>query len=208
MIYRPEKPLIVQSDMTMLLETASPLYEETRDAIASFAEIVKSPEHVHTYRITPISLWNAASSGIGPHTVIERLTRYSRFEAPANLLKTVRDIMERFGKVRIETHDDSRLKVVADDALLMTQLGSTPEIRDLMAEEIDECAYAVLPVNRGPLKQALIKAGYPAFDTAGYRQGEPFPSSCGKTQSVCAPTRSWPGTPSTGEALPWEARAS
>ena len=177
MTYRPDNPLIVQSDMTMLLETASLLYEETRDAIASFAEIVKSPEHVHTYRITPISLWNAASSGIGAHTVIERLEQYSRFEMPPSLLKTVRDIMERFGKVRIERHDDNHLKVAADDPLLMTQLCSTPEVRDLLLEELDECAYAFLPVNRGPLKQALIKAGYPAFDTAGYRQGEPFPLS-------------------------------
>lgn len=174
MTYRPDNPLIVQSDMTMLLETASPLYEETRDAIASFAEIVKSPEHVHTYRITPISLWNAASSGLRPHDVIERLERYTRFEMPANLLKTVRDIMERFGKVRIERHDDMRLKVVVDDPLLMTQLCSTPEVRDLLLEELDGRAYALAPVNRGVLKQALIKAGYPAFDTAGYRQGEPF----------------------------------
>ncbi len=175
MTYRPENPLIVQSDMTMLLETGSPQYEETRDAIVSFAEIVKSPEHVHTYRITPISLWNAASSGIGPDTVVERLERYSRFDMPGNLVKTVRDIMERFGKVRIEGHDDACLKVVADTPLLMTQLCATPEVRELLFEEIDACACAFAPVNRGLLKQALIKAGYPAFDAAGYRQGEQLP---------------------------------
>ncbi|OPY81734.1 MAG: hypothetical protein A4E65_01005 [Syntrophorhabdus sp. PtaU1.Bin153] len=175
MIYRPDNPLIVQSDMTMLLETASPYYEETRDAIASFAEIAKSPEHMHTYRITPISLWNAASSGITPDEVMERLTRHSRFEIPANLLRTVRDIMERFGKVRIESHDDDCLKIVTDDATLMTQLCSTPEVKDLLQEKTDGHTCTLRSVNRGLLKQALMKIGYPALDTAGYRQGDPFP---------------------------------
>ena len=84
--FKPENPLIVQSDMTMLLEVNSPLYEKVRDAVAPFAEIIKSPEHVHTYRLTPISLWNAASAGLTPEEVIERLTQYSRFGVSHNLI--------------------------------------------------------------------------------------------------------------------------
>lgn len=170
--YKPHNPLIVQSDMTMLLEVDSPSYEEVRDAIAPFSEIVKSPEHIHTYRITPISLWNAASSGVSPPRVIECLRRHSRYEVPSNLIVDVRAIMERFGMVCIEAHGDGEsLRIVARDPLLMEQLRRTPEVNDLLLDPIDAHASTFHPINRGPLKQALIKAGYPAVDAAGYRRG-------------------------------------
>jgi DNA excision repair protein ERCC-3 len=178
--YQPDNPLIVQSDMTMLLEVASPRYEETRDAIVSFAEIVKSPEHVHTYRITPISLWNAASSGISAKEVIDRLTGFSRFEIPQNLIVVIGDIMGRFGKVRIEVDDGDALKITTDDALLMTQLSSTPDVRNLLGPKIGRHAYSLHPANRGLVKQALIRAGFPALDVAGFRQGSPFQLSLRK----------------------------
>ncbi len=174
MNYNPRNPLIIQSDMTMLLEVDSPLYEEVRDAIAPFAEIIKSPEHVHTYRINPISLWNAASSGVNPDDVRGRLIRYSRYEVPHNLLVEIRDIMGRFGKVRIEGHDEAMLKLVAEDPLLMEQLYHTEHVRNLLFERIGPESAVFTSVNRGLIKQALIKAGYPAVDIAGYSEGLPL----------------------------------
>lgn len=174
MQYRPENPLIVQSDMTMLLEVNSPLYEDVRDAIAPFAEIIKSPEHVHTYRISPISLWNAASAGLTPDEVIERLVRYSRFEVSHTLVIEISDTMGRFGKVKIENHDRQMLKITSDDPLLMEQLYQTDNVRAYIYERLNSNSAVFKPENRGPLKQALLKSGYPALDIAGYSDGSPF----------------------------------
>jgi len=177
MNYNPTNPLIIQSDMTMLLEVDSPLYEEVRDAVAPFAEIVKSPEHVHTYRITPISLWNAASSGVSPEAVRERLLQFSRYEVPHNLLVEIKDIMGRFGQVRIESHEDTLLAIVTEDPLLMEQLYHTDAIRELLAERIGPRSASFQAINRGLIKQALIKTGYPAVDAAGYAEGLPLDMS-------------------------------
>jgi DNA excision repair protein ERCC-3 len=174
MNYNPRNPLIIQSDMTMLLEVDSPLFEEVRDAVAPFAEIVKSPEHVHTYRITPISLWNAASSGISAEEVTKRLHQFSRYEIPHNLLVEVNDIMGRFGKVRIERHDEAMLKLITLDTLLMEQLYHTESVRNFLAGRNGPQTAAFSSVNRGLIKQALIKAGYPAIDMAGYAEGLPL----------------------------------
>ncbi len=174
MNYNPQNPLIIQSDMTMLLEVDSPLYEEARDAVAPFAEIVKSPEHVHTYRITPISLWNAASSGVSPEAVRERLLRFSRYEVPHNLLVEIKDIMGRFGQVRIESHEEAMLAIVTEDPLLMEQLYHTDAIRELLADRTGPRSASFQAINRGLVKQALIKTGYPAVDAAGYAEGLPL----------------------------------
>ncbi len=174
MNYNPQNPLIIQSDMTMLLEVDSPIYGEVRDAVAPFAEIVKSPEHVHTYRITPISLWNAASSGVSPEAVRERLLQYSRYEVPHNLLVEIKDIMGRFGQVRIESHEEAMLTIVTEDPLLMEQLYHTDAIRELLAERIGPRSASFHAINRGLIKQALIKTGYPAVDAAGYAEGLPL----------------------------------
>lgn len=174
MNYNPQNPLIIQSDMTMLLEVDSPLYEEARDAVAPFAEIVKSPEHVHTYRITPISLWNAASSGVAPEAVRQRLLQFSRYDVPHNLLVEIKDIMGRFGQVRIESHEEPMLALVTEDPLLMEQLYHTDAIRELLAERLGPRSASFHPINRGLVKQAMIQAGYPAVDAAGYAEGLPL----------------------------------
>jgi DNA excision repair protein ERCC-3 len=174
MVYNPQNPLIIQSDMSMLLEVDSPLYEDVRDAVAPFAEIIKSPEHVHTYRITPISLWNASASGVTPEDVIERLKRYSRYEVSHNIIMDIKGIMERFGRVRIESHEDKRLKLITDDSLLLEQFIHTDSIRQYISERVDHQTAIVDSINRGLLKQALIKAGFPAVDLAGYHNGAPI----------------------------------
>ena len=170
MTYAPENPLIVQSDMSMLLEVNSPIYEEARDAVAPFAEIIKSPEYVHTYKITPISLWNASSAGLNASDVMGRLERYSKYEVSHSLAVEIKDLMSRFGKFILRNHN-SGLKLSAEDPLLLTQMFHTEDVSRYFAERIDDNSVVVDPVNRGLVKQALIKAGYPALDMAGYRKG-------------------------------------
>jgi DNA excision repair protein ERCC-3 len=172
--YTPENPLIVQSDMTMLLEVSSPLYEEVRDAVAPFAEIIKSPEHVHTYCITPISLWNAASAGLTSEEVIKRLTHFSRFGVSHNLIVEIQDIMGRYGRVKIEEHDDDTLKLTTSDPLILDQLIYTKDVSIYIKERLNNTTALIASIHRGLLKQALIKNSYPAVDLAGYRQGEPL----------------------------------
>ncbi len=98
--------MIVQSDRTVLLQMGLPLSEEARDALARFAELIKSPEHVHTYSITPLSLWNAAAAGVTPGEVDEALTRYSRFPVPPSLASEVADLMARWGRFQLHARED------------------------------------------------------------------------------------------------------
>ncbi|HAV43242.1 TPA: helicase [bacterium] len=165
-------PLIVQSDMTLLLEVDNPLFEEARDALASFAEIIKSPEHIHTYRVTPLSLWNAASARVDQETIINTLHKYSRFEVPDNLLVEIREQISRYGLLRIEPFDNETLMLTSEDPTLLTQLLHTETIKDLATIRKDERSLLFPTINRGLIKQALVKIGYPAIDLAGYRTGD------------------------------------
>ena len=101
MTFNPTAPLIVQSDKTILLEVDNPSYEEVRDAIAPFAELEKSPEHIHTYRITPLSLWNAAATGITAQSIVEALLRFGKYELPGNVRRDIEDYVSRYGRVRL-----------------------------------------------------------------------------------------------------------
>src|SRR5436309_13408704 len=101
-----ENPLIVQSDKSVLLETDNPLYEEARDGLAQFAELVKSPEHIHTYRITPLSLWNAAAAGVTPEAMLETLRCYGKYDMPDNVRADILDQVGRYGRVKLEKRDD------------------------------------------------------------------------------------------------------
>src|SRR2546422_10899174 len=105
MNYDPNAPLIVQGDRSILVEVDNPYYTAARDAIAPFAELEKSPEHIHTYRLTPLSLWNAAAAGTTPQQVIEALQKFSKFPIPHNLLTDIRDLISRFGRVRLRKED-------------------------------------------------------------------------------------------------------
>jgi len=170
MSYNPANPLIVQGDRTVLLEVDNPLHAEARDALAPFAELEKSPEHIHTYRLTPLSLWNAAAAGISAEAMVDALATYSKFPLPPNLPTDLRELVGRYGRVRL-TRDDSGLRLVSDDVALVEELARQKGVRDYLGERIDAHSFAIPDAFRGVLKQALIGVGYPAEDLAGYTEG-------------------------------------
>jgi DNA excision repair protein ERCC-3 len=170
---RPENPLIVQSDHTILVEVASPRYAEARDALLAFAELVKSPEHVHTYRITPLSIWNARSAGRDGEQIVEALEVFSRFPVPDNVRRSVVDLASRYGRVRLVRSGDALL-LETDDPALAEELGRHRALRELLQTRIGSTDFRVDPDARGRVKQALVQAGFPAEDLAGYTPGEPL----------------------------------
>jgi DNA excision repair protein ERCC-3 len=174
MTYNPQNPLIVQGDRTLLLEVQNPRFEATRDAIAPFAELEKSPEYIHTYRITPLSLWNAAAAGLRPAEIAARLEEFAKYPVPANVVADIHELAGRWGRLRLVAAGDE-LVLEADDRALLIELARRQEIGRLLSGPRGERAYAVPPAYRGLLKQALIVAGWPAEDLAGYVEGEAFP---------------------------------
>jgi DNA excision repair protein ERCC-3 len=173
MSYNPTNPLIVQGDRTLLLEAQNPLAVECRDAIAPFAELEKSPEYIHTYRITPLSLWSAAATGLHPAEIADRLRRYAKYEVPGNVLADVHELAGRWGRLKLMPVD-GEIHLVADDRALLIELARRQEIGKLLAGPRGERSFAVSPAYRGLLKQALVQAGWPAEDLAGYVEGEQF----------------------------------
>ncbi|MGO9601391.1 MAG: DNA repair helicase XPB [Isosphaeraceae bacterium] len=170
MQYNPANPLIVQGDRTILLEVDNPLHAEARDTIAPFAELEKSPEHIHTYRLTPLSLWNAAAAGISAEEMISGLEAYSKFPLPTNLAADLRDLVSRYGRVRLE-REGGMLRLITQDQPLLEELARQRGVRDYLGERLDATSFAIDDAHRGVLKQALIAVGYPAQDLAGYTQG-------------------------------------
>ena len=167
-------PLIVQSDKTVLLEVDHAQAAEARAALAPFAELERAPEHVHTYRITPLALWNARAAGHDAEQVVDVLENYSRFPVPQALLVDVAETMSRYGRVRLHAHPAHGLILESDEPPILEELsrGTTGK---LLGARIDENSIAVPPSERGRLKQALLKAGWPAEDLAGYVDGESHP---------------------------------
>jgi DNA excision repair protein ERCC-3 len=168
---QPSNPLVVQSDRTLLLEVDHPLYAETRDALAQFAELEKSPEHIHTYRLTALSLWNAAAAGLDAASVIEMLTRYSKYELPPVITADVRDYMGRYGKLRLVRHETD-LVLVSEDPILIAEVARQKRMQPYIMAQPDPVSLVVDPARRGHVKQALVAIGYPAKDLAGYTEGE------------------------------------
>jgi DNA excision repair protein ERCC-3 len=170
MSYDPANPLIVQGDRSILLEVDNPRYADAREALAPFAELEKSPEHVHTYRLTPLSLWNAAAAGLTAASMIDALARYSKFPLPGNLAADIAELVGRYGRVQLE-RDGDELRLVCDDRPLLEELARQAKLREYLNCRIDERSYRVTAAHRGVLKQALIAVGYPAQDLAGYTEG-------------------------------------
>jgi len=165
------KPLIVQSDRTLLLAVDTPGYTEARDALAAFAELQKSPEHMHTYRLTPLSLWNAAAAGHSADEVVAALERFSRYDVPQNIVAEVRDYMSRYGRLRLVKQGE-RLILTSDRPELIAEVWGNKAVRPNLVRVIDARQVEVVPVLRGHVKQALIKIGWPVEDLAGYVSGE------------------------------------
>ncbi len=170
MQFNPENPLIVQSDKTILLEVDSKRYPDARDALGRFAELEKSPEHIHTYRLTPLSLWNAAAAGLTASKILDDLTRLSKYPLPENVRTDVIEAVSRYGRVRLIIEDD-RLLLVSDDVALMTELARHKLIAPLLRARVSSVKFEVAIADRGRIKQALLQVGYPAEDLAGYVQG-------------------------------------
>ena len=167
------RPIIVQSDNTILLEVDNPNFENARDAISPFAELEKSPEHIHTYRVTPLSLWNAASAGLTTGAIIDALGRYSRYDIPEIVLTTIAEQMRRYGLIRLVKKDGGML-LVSSDSLLLNEIVRDRKIQSYIAGTVDEFTVEVKADLRGHIKQALIKMGFPVEDTAGYEEGDPL----------------------------------
>ncbi|MGH7150313.1 MAG: helicase-associated domain-containing protein, partial [Planctomycetota bacterium] len=172
---RVENPLIVQGDRSLLLDVHAPLAEEARGAVARFAELERSPEHFHTYRITPLSLWNAAASGLDAKAIVSALERFSRYPVPENVLVDVRDLLGRYGRLRIVADGEgAALALQSEDPALLVEVSRRPEVRELLGERLTAGAFRVPLRHRGTLKQVLLAAGWPAEDLAGYVEGTPF----------------------------------
>jgi DNA excision repair protein ERCC-3 len=171
MSYVPENPLIVQGDRSILLETASPAFAEARDALLGFAELVKSPEYVHTWRLTALSLWNAASAGHTADDVIATLRALAKFPVPDIVPDFVRDKMSRYGALRL-VRDGEWLVLEGRDAAAMEDVRGIKGVHDLLGEPDATGSVRVHPRRRGELKQALTAFGHPVEDLAGYEDGE------------------------------------
>lgn len=165
-------PLIVQSDKTVLLEVDHPEAERARRDIAPFAELERAPEHIHTYRITPLALWNARAAGHDAEQVVDVLMSHSRYAVPHNLLVDVAETMDRFGRLRLLDHPAHGLVLEAIDVPVLEEVLRSKKVQPLVGARIDDGLVSVHPSERGHLKQVLVKLGWPAEDLAGYVDGE------------------------------------
>ncbi|TRW45354.1 DNA repair helicase XPB [Georgenia yuyongxinii] len=168
----PDGPLIVQSDKSLLLEVDHPRATEARRAIAPFAELERAPEHVHTYRLTPLGLWNARAAGHDAEQVVSALIDFSRYPVPHSLLVDVAETMDRYGRLQLVQHPTHGLVLHALDTPVLEEVLRAKRVKGLLGERIDTENVVVHPSERGHLKQVLVKLGWPAEDLAGYVDGE------------------------------------
>ena len=168
-------PLIVQSDKTLLLDIDHPLSTECRRAIAPFAELERAPEHMHTYRLTNLGLWNARAAGHDAELVIDTLIKYSRYAVPHALLIDVAEQMSRYGRLRLEADPVHGLILVTTDTAVLEEVIRAKKIAPLLGVRIDQETIAVHPSQRGAIKQSLLRLGWPAEDFAGYVDGQAHP---------------------------------
>jgi DNA excision repair protein ERCC-3 len=168
-------PLIVQSDKTLLLEVDHPLADDARTSIAPFAELERAPEHVHTYRVTPLALWNARAAGHDAEQVVDALVRFSRYPVPQPLLVDVVDTMGRFGRLVLTNNPAHGLVLNSNDRAVLEEVLRNKKIAPMFGARIDDDTVIVHPSERGRLKQLLLKVGWPAEDQAGYVDGEAHP---------------------------------
>ena len=165
-------PLIVQSDKTLLLDIDHSMSTECRRAIAPFAELERSPEHIHTYRLTNLGLWNARAAGHDAEMVIDTLIKYSRYAVPHSILVDVAETMSRYGRLRLEADPIHGLILITTDTAVLEEVIRAKKIAPLLGVRIDNETIAVHPSQRGQIKQSLLRLGWPAEDFAGYVDGQ------------------------------------
>jgi DNA excision repair protein ERCC-3 len=185
-------PLIVQSDKTLLLEVDHARAGECRKAIAPFAELERSPEHIHTYRLTPLGLWNARAAGHDAEQVVDTLLEFSRYPVPHSLLVDVAETMARYGRLRLEKNPVNGLVLVSSDRAVLEEVIRAKKVAGMLGERLDDDTVVVHPSERGNLKQALLKLGWPAEDYAGYVDGE--------AHAIALDTTDWTLRPYQSEA--------
>ena len=194
------KPMIIQGDGTILLEVESDSYSECRDWLSRFAELVKSPEHMHTYKITPIAIWNAAASGLKSQKVLEVLATFSKYQLPQNIVTDIHDWFSRYGKLKLEKMTDEKrndvksfnidnpsplinphysnanlLVLSSFDEILITEIYNNKSINKYVLHKLNSNNLLIDAEHRGRIKNALIKIGYPVEDLVGYVTGDPLP---------------------------------
>jgi DNA excision repair protein ERCC-3 len=186
-------PLIVQSDKTILLETAHPQATEARHAIAAFAELERAPEHMHSYRITPLGLWNARAAGLDAEQVLDTLLTFSRFPVPHPLLIDIAEVMSRYGRLTLEKDPVHGLVMRTSDFPVLEEVIHARKIGALLGPRINPLTVVVHSSQRGALKQLLLKAGWPAEDRAGYVDGTPHPIAltAGDADAVAPKDGAW-----------------
>jgi DNA excision repair protein ERCC-3 len=182
--YVPQNPLIVQGDHTVLLEVDNPRYADARDVLARFAELVKSPEHIHTYRLTPLSIWNACAVGETAESIVEALRRLSKYPLPGHVAASVRDFASRYGCLKLTRRDEGSLRLWARDLPLAEELAHQKTLVPLLRARPAPLEFDIAAAERGRLKQALIKLGFPTEDLAGYISGDDFPLAGGLGATV------------------------
>jgi len=168
-------PLIVQSDKTVLLEVDHPQSDVARRAVAAFADLERAPEHIHTYRITPLGLWNARAAGFDAEYVVDTLLNYSRFPVPHSLLVDIAETMSRYGRLRLEKDPVHGLVLRSQEPGILSEVLHAKTLASLLGPEIDETTVAVHGQARGELKQQLLRLGWPAEDLAGFVDGTAHP---------------------------------
>ena len=170
-----DKPLIVQSDRTLMLDVHSPSYNDCRDQIIAFSELVKAPEHVHTYNISAISLWNAASAGIGPEEILSRLERWSKFSVPASVSSFIIEQASRYGKLVLCPNDEQSYTLEVSDPFIAKAIASDSRLSSVVKKTSDPSSFEIAKYDRGTAKLELIRRGYPVDDRIPLVKSEPVP---------------------------------
>lgn len=173
----PSNPIIVQSDRSILLEVDHPQHAEARDALSQFAELEKSPEHIHTYRLSPLSLWNAAAGGMNAEMILELLNRYSKYSIPTNIATEIREYISRYGRIKLVRGgtNNEGLLLMSEDVALILEVLHNKRTQPYLLRQLDKHTIQVDASRRGHIKQALIHIGFPAEDLAGYSDGSALP---------------------------------
>ncbi|MDR1175978.1 MAG: DEAD/DEAH box helicase [Treponema sp.] len=166
----PSNPLIVQSDRTLLLDVHAPRAEEGREAIMPFAELEKSPEHMHTYRISPLSLWNAASAGFKPEDIGGALEEFTRYPIPRGILEGFADTMSRYGKIRMRSDNGDNLFLECEDGAILAEIAASQSLEKYLQKSGK--GFRVKLTDRGTVKRELIRLGWPVKDEASFVQGD------------------------------------
>lgn len=186
------KPLVVQGDGTIFLEVESDPERMCRDKISRFAELIKSPEHIHTYRITPRAVWNAASTGLSLDEMMETLAANSKYDVPGNIMHNIQDWYRRYGKVKLvklppdgnAKFDPEYIYLISDDPIVLQEIANRKTIQNFLDGWEGPNAIRIRSIFRGRLKQALIKVSYPVEDLVGFQPGDPLDFTLARTTST------------------------